>query len=268
MPASQRIVTLLTDYGPGTEHVGALHAVLAAAAPGARVLDLAHDIAPGDIRAGSVVLARTVALAPAGVHVVVVDPGVGTARRAVAVECEDGRVLVGPDNGVLGEVMRRSRPVAAVDIASSRVGDREAVTFDGRDLFAPVAARLAGGASVDAVGLRIDPASLVRLPDPFVAVGTDVIAADIVSGDRFGNVQLAAAGSAFRQAGLTRGAAVWVQAGDVRHHAVVCRVFADVPRGGMGVLIDSHGHVAVVVNGASARERVGEATRLRISRRS
>lgn len=260
------IISLLTDYGPGTEHVGALHALLAARAPRARLIDLAHDIPAGDVRAGSVVLARTVVLAPVGVHVAVVDPGVGTARRAVAVACADGRVLVGPDNGLLGEALRAFRVVAAVDIGASREASG-AHTFDGRDLFVPVAARLATGAGLMEVGVPVDPQGLVRLPEPFVAVGPDVVAADVVSVDRFGNLQTAAPAAALRQAGLAVGAAVWVEAGSARHHAMVCRAFADVPRGAVGVFADSHGHMAVAVNGADARERLGSLARVRILRR-
>ncbi len=260
------MITLVTDYGPGTEHVGALHAVIASAAPSTRVLDLAHDIRPGDIRAGSVVLARTVALAPVGVHVAVVDPGVGTRRRALAVACADGRVFVGPDNGLMGAAVAASGAVAVVDIGSSRHGTSN--TFDGRDLFAPVAARLATGGSLHAVGTPVDPASLVRLPEAFVAAGAGVLAADIVAVDRFGNVQLAAPGSALRQSGLTPGDPVWVETGEgARHHALVCTTFADVPSGGVGVIVDSHDHVAVSVNGASAEARLGPAARVRISRR-
>src|SRR5690606_7857620 len=116
-PMSEPVpVTFLTDYGPGSEHVGALHLVVAAAAPGARTIDLAHDIPPGDIRGGALTLARLAPMLPGAVHVAVVDPGVGGERRGVAVQLGEGGALVGPDNGLLGPAAIGMGAVRAVQL--------------------------------------------------------------------------------------------------------------------------------------------------------
>ncbi|MGD9696453.1 MAG: S-adenosyl-l-methionine hydroxide adenosyltransferase family protein [Thermoleophilia bacterium] len=248
-------VALLTDYGPGSEHVGALHAVLAAAAPGADRIDLVHDIAAGDVRAGAVVLARLAPLVPGAVILAVVDPGVGTDRRAVAVALRDGGALVGPDNGLL-------TPVAAA------LGAREAValpapaegvpaTFHGRDLLAPAAARLARGEPLAALGEPFDPAALAPadLPPPDVSPGC--LSAPALLVDRFGNVQLLAPAAALAEAGFARGDRIWAAVTDRRHPATVARTFADVAPKGLMVHADSHGMVALAVNGGSAAFRLG-----------
>ena len=142
-----RPLGFLTDYGPGTEHVGALHAVASAIAPASARIDLAHDVPPGDIRWGAILVDRLVQVMPQdSVTVAVVDPGVGTDRRAVAVELAWGRVVIGPDNGLLGLVAQRQGAVRAVEVtARDRMREPVSQTFHGRDVFAPCAAHLAAG---------------------------------------------------------------------------------------------------------------------------
>ncbi len=159
MPAGRRpVVALLTDYGPGSEHVGALHAVIAAACPEADRIDLAHDLPAGDVRAGAVVLARLAPLVPGAVVLAVVDPGVGTARRAVAAGLRDGGALVGPDNGLLGPAAR-ALGAATCAVLPPPPADAPA-TFHGRDVLAPAAARLASGRSPADLGEPADPATI------------------------------------------------------------------------------------------------------------
>lgn len=251
---ASRAVALLTDYGPGSEHVGALHAVIAAACPGADRIDLAHDLPPGDVRAGALVLARLAPLVPGAVVLAVVDPGVGTARRAAAVALAPGTALVGPDNGLLGPAAGALGARAGVVLPPAPEGTP--ATFHGRDLLAPAAARLASGAALADLGEALDPASLAMpdLPDP--AVGAGELAATVALVDRFGNVQLLAGAADLASAGLARGDRVWVAAGERRHPATVARAFADVPPEGMLVHVDGHGMVAVAVNEASAADRL------------
>lgn len=262
------IVTLLTDYGPDSEHVGVLHALLARSAPGARVIDLAHDIPPGDIRAGAVVVGRVVPVCPVGIHVAVVDPGVGTDRRSVALRDTDGRIHIGPDNGLLTEATPPAGVTTAVDLSGYRV-HRPFATFDGRDVFVPAAIDLLNGSLIDDLGPRIDPASLVRLPRPVNRVAGGHVMSEIVGVDRFGNVQLGIGGDALVAADLAPGSGVWVTGADgERRHGVVTRTFGDVPVEGLAVLVDSHGHLSVAVNRGDASRFLGRSgARVRIDRR-
>jgi S-adenosylmethionine hydrolase len=257
------LVALLTDYGPGSEHVGALHAVIAAACPAADRLDLAHDLPPGDVRAGALVLRRLAPLVPGAVIVAVVDPGVGTDRRAVAVALSPGGALVGPDNGLLGPA---ARALGAAELAVLPPPPAHApATFAGRDLIAPAAARLAAGTPVAALGEPADPAGLAEpdLPGPDVAPGALRATAAVV--DRFGNVELLAGPGDLEAAGFARGDRIWAATGDRRHPATVARTFADVAPKGMLVHVDSHGRVALAVNGGSAAARLGAAPGDRVS---
>lgn len=252
------IVTLLTDYGPGSEHVGALHAVLAAGCPDADRIDLAHDIPPGDVRFGALVLARLVPLTPSGVHLAVVDPGVGTARRGIAVATPDGRRLVGPDNGLLGLACRALGASEAVELTSPR-HRREPVapTFHGRDVFAPAAAHLAAGGSLGDLGAAIPVGGLVQADPVAPGVGPGRLETIVVGVDRFGNLQTGAVRSDLAAAGLAHGDALAVTTGEVTMQAPLSRVFADVAPGELVVHVDGHGHVAVAVNGASASRLLG-----------
>ena len=251
------MISLLTDFGPGSEHVGALHAVLAVGCPGAERIDLAHDLPPGDVRGGALTLARLAPLLPGAVHLAVVDPGVGTPRRAAAVELADGGALVGPDNGLLGPAAATLGATAAVALTPPSQG---AATFHGRDLFAPAAARIACGARVADLGEAFDPAELVTPDLPAAEVGDGHMAALAVGIDRFGNVQLLGGRADLAEAGFTAGDRIWAAVTDRRHPATVGRVFADVAPKGMLVHIDSHGMVALAVNGGSAATRIGAAT--------
>jgi S-adenosyl-L-methionine hydrolase (adenosine-forming) len=249
------IVTLLTDYGPGSEHVGALHAVLAREAPGAERVDLAHDLAAGDVRAGALALARLASLLPAAVHLAVVDPGVGTDRRPAAVSLSGGGALVGPDNGLPAPAADALGAVAAV--ALTPLPPEAAATFHGRDLFAPAAARLALGVPAHELGESFDPAELVRPDLPPARANPGALEALAVGADRFGNLQLLAGPGDLAGAGLARGERVGVSTGDASHPATVARAFGDVPPGDLLVYVDSHGMVAVARNGGSAAERLG-----------
>src|SRR4051794_9079747 len=174
------LITFLSDYGLDDDFVGVCHGVMARIAPEARILDVTHGIARHDVRSGALVLRRALPYFPPGVHLAVVDPEVGGERRAVAVRTADeDRILVGPDNGLLALAVERfGGPVEAVDIARSphRL-EPAAATFHGRDLFAPVAARLAAGAPLAAAGSPIDVSELSELPIPQARVEDGVVVA-------------------------------------------------------------------------------------------
>ena len=233
--------------------------MVATIAPQAPRIDLAHDIPPGDIRWGAIALERLVRLMPRdSVTVTVVDPGVGTERRAVAVELEWGRVVVGPDNGLLGLAVDRLGAVRAVEVTSAdHIREPVSATFHGRDVFAPAAAHLADGADLADLGPAVDTASIVRphLPEPSTLTGA--LEALVAGVDSFGNLALWAMPEHLMAAGLVEGDRIWVASAEGgRSQATVGRTFADVPRGALLAYVDSHGLVSVALNGGDARERV------------
>jgi S-adenosylmethionine hydrolase len=232
--------------------------VIAGICPEARVIDINHGIPRHDVRAGAVVLSGVLPYLPVGVHLAVVDPGVGSARRAVALAAADGRTFVGPDNGLLSlAVAAAGGVVEAVDIGRSRFAlEPVSATFHGRDIFAPVAASLAGGAAVRDAGTPIDPGGLVELELPQPSFADGVLVAHAIYVDRFGNVQLdAGAGEA---AAFTIGQALALEAADgVAAHARFVRAFADAGAGELLLYEDSYRRLAVAVNQGSAAERLG-----------
>ena len=246
--ADRGAIFLLTDYGTADELVGVVRAVLARSAPGATFVDLTHEVPPFDVRAGALALARAATHLGPGVVLAVVDPGVGTDRRGVAlrVRAADGpRVLVGPDNGLLMWAAAALGGVAEAVALPPRGGS--ARTFDGRDVFAPAAAALWRGEQLSALGSRIDLPSLTELDEPRVTRGTGQLDAEVVWVDRFGNVQLAATAADGAAAGLLGGGPLELVLGDRRFDVPVVRAFAELREPGVpGVLVDANGHLAVV----------------------
>jgi S-adenosylmethionine hydrolase len=243
-------ISLTTDYGLSDGFVAACHGVVARFAPHARVIDVTHLVPPGEVAQGATVLAQTVPHLPVGVHVGVVDPGVGTARRAVLVETPAG-LLVGPDNGLLpsaAEALGGVRKVVVLDNPEWHLPDVSA-TFHGRDIFTPVAARLASGGDPSDAGTEVPASTLVRLPEPVVVLGDGWLEAEVTAVDRFGNVQLAAAG------GSLAGFPPSVVIGGVR--AARGRTFGDARQGELVVYVDSADRVAVAVNGGRAVVALG-----------
>jgi S-adenosylmethionine hydrolase len=249
-----RPILFLTDYGLEDGFVGTCHAVIAGIAPEARVIDLTHGIPPHDVRRGALSLAAAVPFAPAGaVFLAVVDPGVGTERRAVAVAAGES-MLVGPDNGLLSMAWDRlGGPRAAREVRPTLSLPVVSATFHGRDVFAPVAAHLAAGASLDDAGPAIDPSSLVIVEAPTPVAGPGRLDCEVLGVDRFGNVQLGARTADLERAGLGGSGDLAIRG----HRLVVARTFADVPPGVFGLVEDSAGWLAVVRSGASAAAALG-----------
>jgi S-adenosyl-L-methionine hydrolase (adenosine-forming) len=245
-------VSLTTDYGLADGFVAACHGMIARLAPQVRVIDVTHQIAPGDVPRAAALLAQTVPYLPPAVHVAVVDPGVGTARRGIAVQAPGG-MLVGPDNGLLPWAADALGGASAAVELTNRDWFAQQVsrTFHGRDVFAPAAARLAAGARLGEAGPPLAPEALVRLPDPVVNTGEGWLEAEVLTVDRFGNVQLAAPGAAL--AGLGEALSV----GGVP--AVRGATFADAQAGELVVLVDSADRVAVAVNSGRASVVLGVA---------
>lgn len=251
-----RLITFLSDYGHDDDFVGVCHGVIALLEPAARVIDVTHGIRRYDVRSGAIVLRRALPYMPAGVHLAVVDPEVGGARRAVALAtAEENRLLVGPDNGLLSLAAQRfGGAVEAVDIGRSQHRlEPTSATFHGRDVFAPVSARLAAGEPLAAVGEPIDPDELVQLHMPLARLDEDGLVAHALAFDRFGNVVLDVEHTELSGAGLKLGHPVMVN-GRRAHYATT---YGDVAAGELLLYQDAYRTLALAVNRGSAAERLG-----------
>lgn len=259
MGGRTRPVLFLSDFGLDDEYVGICHAVIARLAPGVRVVDLTHGVPPQDLMAGAVALASAVPYSPPdAIFLAVVDPGVGTERRGVAVEAGDA-VLVAPDNGLIGPALTAlGGPRRAVVLDPARVSPWPvSATFHGRDVFSPAAAMLASGGSLDDLGdvLAVRDLTEPMVEEPLVEPGR--ISATVISVDRFGNLRLGATPADLRAASLADEPALLLERGGGAVRLRRVRMFAELERDESGVLIDSAGRVAVVCNRAGAAGRLG-----------
>jgi S-adenosylmethionine hydrolase len=249
------VITFLSDYGPWDEFVGVCHAVMARRAPRARIIDLGHGVARHDVRAGALALRAALPYTPPGVHLAVVDPGVGGKRRAVALRvAAAGRTMVGPDNGLLTLAAQEFGGVTeAVDIGDSAECLRPiSATFHGRDVFAPVAAALAAGVVLAALGEPIAVEGLVALALPGARLDGDSLVAHVLTTDVYGNVSLDATAESAAAAGFRAGAAIVVAAAGTPTPGHFAATFSDVAPGGLLVYIDARGALALAINGGSA----------------
>jgi hypothetical protein len=251
-------ISFLTDYGLEDGFVAACHGVAARISPGTRLIDITHLVPPGDVRRGAAVLAQTVPYLPPGAHVAVVDPGVGTARRGIAVvagEC----VLVGPDNGLLSWAAAALGGVtSAYQLTNGEMWLHPvSPTFHGRDIFTPVAAHLATGADLKEVGTQIDVDDLVTMPAPTSRVHDGEAEGEVMSVDRFGNVQLSIAASDADRLGLGFGSSVVVRCGRRQLTVSYVETFAAVAPGEIVAFTDSAGLISLAVNGGDAAQQLG-----------
>lgn len=239
MPA----ITLLTDFGTADGYVGEMKGVLLSLAPQAALVDISHDVAPQDVEAARLTVARFWRRFPAGtVHLVVVDPGVGSSREAIAV-ASDGRYLVGPDNGVLSP----SLLVAGARVVKLRVPAGAAPTFHGRDVFAPAAAMLAMGTPLDALGPPLEEPVVRRTPEARRRADGAIVG-EVIAVDRFGNL--------ITNLVAPRGGTVEV---DGQMVGPLGRTYAEVPTGSLVALVGSSGLVEIAVRDGSAAERISVA---------
>lgn len=252
------VITLTTDFGH-SEFPGICRAVIKRLCPGAEVVDISHAVPPFDARAGALVLRDAAPYLPVGIHVVIVDPGVGSARRAVALRTGRGDVLVGPDTGVLLPGAERLGGVqAAVAIENPDVILRPtSATFHGRDVFCPAAARLAAGLAFEKLGPTIDPAGLIRLdlPEPALAGGT--LRGQILAFDSFGSARTNISSDHVDKLGIRPGDLLELDLGEQGLRVPFVTTYAGVPPGQVCLLIDSSWDLAIAVNRGSARERLG-----------
>jgi S-adenosylmethionine hydrolase len=252
--AGHDTVSFLSDYGHDDEFVGVVHSVIREIAPDARVIDLTHGIPAHDTRAGGLALARAVQYLAPGVVLAVVDPGVGSARRAVAVEVGEGAAtFVGPDNGLLAPaVAMAGGATAAVELTDEAYHlPAPGPTFAGRDVFAPVAAHLCAGVPLTDLGRPVDPATLLPGILPVSDHEGDVLLAEVLWVDRYGNAQLNVDPDDLATDRHT------LTAGDVVRTAVRVPSYADVPPGGVGLVVDAYGLVSLALDRHPAAEELG-----------
>jgi hypothetical protein len=264
------IITFLTDFGLQDDFVGTCHGVIKRIAPEAQIIDVTHGIEPHKVLQGAFVLANTLPYMPEGVHLAVVDPGVGTDRRAVVLRSGDGRLFVGPDNGLLTPAAEHLGPITGAWELVNPAYRLEPVshTFHGRDVFAPAAAHLAAGVDPADLGPPLEPAGLIRVALPEPVLGDGWARASVIVVDRFGNIQLNLNRSHLEELGLAPGARVELELPLERYYAVAARTFADARRGDILLYEDAYWNVAVAINGGSAAEtlslRPGDEVRLRV----
>ena len=259
MPPTLDTISFLSDYGTSDEFVGVVKSVIRSIAPHAAVVDITHDIRPYDLKGGALTLARSVQYLCPGVVLAVVDPGVGTDRRAVAIEVGDGQsYLVGPDNGLLASAVGLvGGATAAVELTATYYQlPAPGPTFAGRDIFAPAAAHLCAGVPLDALGPRIDPAELVPGIVPLPREEGDTIIGEILWVDRYGNCQL----NIDPEAVETWGARVqlrWSKPREGVRTAVRAATYAELGPSQVGLVVDSYGLLAVSVPRGSAADTLG-----------
>jgi S-adenosylmethionine hydrolase len=250
-------VSFLSDYGHADEFVGVVHSVIHQLSPGTRIIDITHGIPPYDVRAAGLTLARSVQYLSPGVIIAVVDPGVGTHRRPIAVEVGDGRaVFIGPDNGVLA-------PAVGLLGGATRavwLNDPEyqlpahGPLFDGRDVFAPAAAHLCNGVPLDELGEVIDTATLFPGVLPITRQEDGALIAEVLWVDRYGNAQLNVDPEELDSLG---GDHFEVLVDHGRRTARRVTAFDEIGVGAVGLVVDSYGLIALAARQASAAEDLG-----------
>jgi S-adenosylmethionine hydrolase len=246
--ADARVVALLTDFGCAGHHAGVMRGVVLGLAPEARLVDLSNGVPAGDIAHGAWTLLWSWQHFPAGtVHLAVVDPGVGTPRRALAAAA-GGQFFVGPDNGLLSHALRDAGGATVVRLPLPAVAGGTSPTFHGRDLFAPAAARLSLGEPLARLGAPVT--DWVRLPEPVVRrTGPRRLQGQVIAVDHWGNLVTSVTERDLAQAGIGAGATVRVGRRAIRG---LSRTYADAQPGTPVALINSNGHLEVAVNGGRA----------------
>lgn len=252
-------ITFLSDFGLQDDLVGTCHGVIKRIAPEVEIIDITHGIPPLQVLQGALVLANTVPYMPEGVHLAVVDPGVGTDRRALALRDTSGRIYVGPDNGLLLPAAERN---GGVEEAYQLTNPEYALpwvsrTFHGRDVFSPAAAHLALGVELHELGLPVAAADLVPLELPEPEIGQNRIHATVLYVDSFGNVQLNLTTEHLERFGIVPGSQVELVLGPDRYYATAARTFAEARPGDLVLYEDAYRNVSIAISRGSAAAMFG-----------
>jgi S-adenosylmethionine hydrolase len=255
------LISLLTDFGARDPSAAIVRGTILGIAPDVELIDISHEVRKYAIRDGALLLWCALPYLPVGTHVAVVDPGVGTARRPIALRTGRGDVLIGPDNGLLlGPVDRLGGADRVVELRDPRYRlPVVSTSFHGRDVFAPAAAHHALGVPLDAFGPAVDPASLVPTPLPSAEVRDGVLRTQVIYVDTFGNVKLSAlAGDLLRALGtLEPGDELAVTTGSQEHRLPWLGTFGDAPPGAPLLYADSYGRLCLAVNQGDAAVQLG-----------
>ncbi len=252
MPAD--FITFLSDFGYADDFVGTCHGVIKTIAPGVEIIDITHGVRRHDVQGGALILANTLPYMPESVILAVVDPGVGSGRRPLAIRTAAGRYLVGPDNGLLSLAAKKLGGAAeAVELACSSYSLPEVCkTFEGRDLFAPVAAHISLGVGLGSLGAPVAPESLQLIELPAPAVGKGAVRATVIYIDRFGNVQLNLKRSQLEEAGAKAGSEVLASHDQESWLVPFVSTYADVEPENLLIFEDSYRNISFSVNQGSA----------------
>ena len=246
-------ITFLSDFGLKDDFVGTCHGVMKRIAPDAHIIDITHGIPPQAVLQGALVLANTIGFMPVGVNLAIVDPGVGGPRRPLALADEEGRIYVGPDNGLLRPAASRAGIAAAHELSNPDYAlETISRTFHGRDLFAPAAAHLARGVTLADLGPPVDPESLVRLDVPELVISEDRIVATLLYVDSFGNIVLNLTRDDVVGMGIVSGTRVELDLSGERYYAVMARTFADARPGDVILYEDSYKNMSLAISRGSA----------------
>lgn len=248
------IVSFLSDYGLQDEFVGVCHGVMLRIAPHIRIVDIHHSILRQDIRHGAVVLEQSVTYIPDSVHLAVVDPTVGSDRRAVVIESSWGEVFVGPDNGLL---LPAAQACGGVRRAFSVTDNRFLLTpvsrtFQGRDVFAPVTAHVANGVDISEFGSEIPAEELISLEIPEAWIHEDHLHAEVLQIDRFGNLQFNFQGDLLEKVGLRDEEILEVRLEGHRLRVPLVGTFSEVDPGDFALVQDSYRHMSLAINKGDA----------------
>jgi len=227
-------------------------------APHLRIIDLTHDVPPFDVRAGALALVRSVQYLPPGIVLAVVDPGVGTERRIVAVEVDQG-VLIGPDNGLLAPAVAMlggARRVISITNDAYRIAG-PGRTFAGRDIMAPAVGHIAAGVPLDDLGESVDPAGLVPGLIPLARSDGGSVVTEVLWVDRFGNCQLNVGAEDLGALGVGQGDGVEIHFGDAARRARWVGAYADAKPSEIVLVVDSYGLVSIAMDRRSAAHECG-----------
>ncbi len=251
-------LTFLSDYGLEDEFVGVCQGVILRIAPHVKIIHIHHNILRQSISHGAIVLEQSIRFMPESVHLAVVDPSVGSERRAIAIESGWGEIFVGPDNGLLTPAAEQCGGVkrAFEIVERSFLLTPISRTFQGRDVFSPAAAHIANGVDPSDLGPAIPVDDLVCLRIPDAWVHDDHLHAEVLQVDRFGNLQLNVNRNHLESVNLTNGSALEVRMEGHRIQVPLANTFADVEDGQFVLIEDSYRHLSLAVNKGDAAARL------------